>query len=122
MRFRLVALCFACLPLATLADSVHTIEVVNGTHARIDSFALAPAGTTDWTEVEFRKPMQAFYFDDDLAVTLEVHDHDGCLRDLRTVLSNGRRILAHNFDLCHFHSYWPGRRFPKGHPGSQIMP
>jgi hypothetical protein len=45
---------------------------------------------------------------------------EGCLRDPPTVLSDGRRIFAHNFDLCHFNAYRPGTPFR--HSRSQIMP
>ena len=122
MRPCLVALCLACLPLTVLADSVHTIEVTNDTRSRIDSFSMAPAGSDHWTEVNFRAPMQESSFDYEVAITMEFHDSDGCLRDLRTELSDGRKIFAHNFDVCHFHAYRPGRRFYGGRPGSQIMP
>lgn len=52
MRPCLTALCFACFPLAALADSVHTIEVVNDTRGSIDTFAMAPREAGDgprWT-------------------------------------------------------------------------
>jgi hypothetical protein len=120
MRFCLALLCFG-FPAIVLADSIHTIEVINDTGSRIDTFSMAPAGTTDWTVMDFRKPMQESYFDYELAVIMEFRDHDGCRRDLRTELSDGRRILARNFDLCHFHAYRPGTRFRNGQ-GSQIVP
>lgn len=122
MRSRFAALCFACLPFCVLADSVHTIEVINDTHSRIDTFAMAPAGSVRWVEVDFRAPMQESYFDHQLALMLHFHDNDGCLRDLRTVLSDGRRIFARHFDLCRLHTYRPGMSFHHGHPGAPVMP
>jgi hypothetical protein len=88
--------------------STHTLEVINDTRASIDSFSIAPAGTDHWTSVDFRRPMQESSFDYELAVLLQVRDDDGCLRDLRTVLSDGSRIVTRNFDLCHAHAYRPG--------------
>ncbi|HUA78939.1 MAG TPA: hypothetical protein VL997_01100 [Dyella sp.] len=122
MRFRSAMLCLACLPAVTLADSVHTIEVFNDTHSRIDSFSMAPAGSDRWVEKDFTGPGQSFSFDHQLAITLRFYDNDGCMRDLRTVLSDGRRIVARHFDVCHLHVYWPGRRFYNGHSGSPFMP
>jgi arylamine N-acetyltransferase len=122
MRYRIIALYLACLPAAVLAQSVHTIEVINDTRSRIDTFSVAPAGSNDWTDMDFRTPMQESTFDYAVAITLEYHDDSGCLRDLRTVLSDGRRIVAHNFDWCHFHAYRPGTRFRGRRPGSQIVP
>ncbi|GLQ94667.1 hypothetical protein [Dyella acidisoli] len=122
MRPCLAAMCLACLPPGALANSVHIIEVINDTHSRIDSFSMAPAGSDRWTEVDFKPPMWESSFDHQQAAMLQFHDNDGCLRDLRTVLSDGRRIFASNFDLCRFHAYRPGMRFHGGHPGSQIMP
>jgi hypothetical protein len=122
MRPCLTALCFACFPLAALADSVHTIEVVNDTRGSIDTFAMAPAGSGRWTEMDFRDSMQDSWFDYELAVTLAFHDHDeSCLRDLRTVLSDGRRILVRNFNMCRHHAYRPGTFYRNDHVGSWVM-
>jgi hypothetical protein len=88
--------------------STYTLELINNTRSRIDSFSIAPAGTDHWTNVDFRGPMQQSSFDYQLAVTLQIHDNNGCLRDLRTVLSSGLRIYTRHFDLCHIHAYRPG--------------
>lgn len=93
--------------------SIHVLELINDTRGEIDSFSIAPAGTGHWTNVDFRGAMQESSLDYGSAAILTFHDTDGCLRDLRTVLSDGRRILTHNFDLCHFHAYSPGVFFPK---------
>lgn len=122
MHSRLAALCLSFFPVVTLADSWHTIEVVNDTRSRIDSFAMAPAGSGRWTEVNFKAPMQESWFDYERAVTMQFHDDEGCFRDLRTLLSDGRRIFARNFNLCQYHSYWPGTYFRNGHPGSRVIP
>ncbi|GGA35412.1 hypothetical protein [Dyella nitratireducens] len=122
MRSCLAALCLASLPLTVLADSLHTLEVINDTRSSIDSFAVAPAGSGRWTEVRFKSPMQESWFDYELAVTVQFHDDEGCFRDLRTMLSDGRRIFARNFNICQYDSYRPGIRFRNGHPGSRIMP
>ena len=122
MRLFITTLCLACFPLATQADSVHTIEVINDTYSRIDTFSMAPAGSDRWIEVDFRGAMQESSFEHQLAMLLQFHDGDGCLRDLRTVLSDGRRIIARNFNLCRFHAYRPGTPFHHGRQVSQVMP
>ena len=121
MRAYLLTATFACLPTAALADSVRTIEVFNHTDSRIVSFSIAPAGSDRWTEVAFDNPKDP-PFDYGIVVTLQLRDDGGCLRDFRTELFGGREIVAHNFDLCHFHAYLPGRRFRGSRPGSQIVP
>lgn len=115
----LVALCLACLPLTVLADSLHTIVVINDTRSRIDTFAIAPAGSARWTELNFKAIEESGF---DYAVRVQFHDDEGCFRDLRTTFSDGRRMFARNFNLCQYHSYWPGRYFYHGHPGSKILP
>jgi hypothetical protein len=122
MRSCLAALCLSVFPLAALADSVHTIEVINDTRSGIDSFAIAPAGSGRWTEVSFKTPMQPSWFDYEFAVNVQLRDDDGCFRDLRTMLSDGRRIFARNFNLCRYQSYRPGTSFRNGHPGSRPIP
>jgi len=116
------AICIgACALSARAADpgnstsplSLHVLELINDTRGDIDSFSIAPAGTAHWTNVDFRRAMQESSLDYGSAAILTFHDTDGCLRDLRTVLSDGRRILTHNFDLCHFHAYSPGVFFPR---------
>lgn len=123
MRPCLAVLCFACFPLAAQAASVHTIEVVNDTRGSIDAFATAPAGSGHWTEINFKDPEQGSWFDYELAVTLAFHDDDAsCLRDLRTVLSNGHRIFVRNFNVCRHHAYRPGTLYRNNHVGSWVVP
>jgi hypothetical protein len=88
--------------------STYTLKIINDTRSHIDSFSIAPAGTDRWTNVDFRVPMQESSFDYGFAVLLQLHDDDGCLRDLRTVLPDGRRIVTNHFDICHGHAYRPG--------------
>jgi hypothetical protein len=121
MRSCLVALCLACFPIVALADSVQTLQVIDGTRSRIESFSMAPAGSDHWTMVDLKGLVQEPSFGYEMVITLAVRDDDGCLRDLRTVLTGGRQIVVRNFDLCHSHAYWPGRRVRNGHPGSQTM-
>jgi hypothetical protein len=90
------------------ALSMHVLELINDTRGDIDSFSIAPAGTDHWTNIDFRDAMEESSLDYGSAAILTFQDTDGCLRDLRTVLSDGRRIFTHNFDLCHFHAYSPG--------------
>jgi hypothetical protein len=96
--------------IGTRTPSTFTLEVINDTRSQIVSFSIAPAGTGHWTRIDFNRPMQPSSFDVGFAVSLRVRDDDGCLRDLRTVLSDGRRIVTRHFDLCHVHAYWPGMR------------
>lgn len=121
MRRCLVALCLACLPSIVLADSLYTIVVVNDTRTRIDSFAVAPAGSTRWAEVSFHD-IGKFWLESQLAVRVQFHDDDGCFHDLRTTFSDGRQVLARNFNACRYQRYEPGRYFYDGHPGSRILP
>ena len=107
MRPCLLAACFVCLPLTTLAESAHTIRVINNKHARIVSLSMAPAGSRRWVEFDFKG--EPFGYDE--ARTLTFRDDDGCLRDLRTVLSDGRKVMAHNFDVCRYQVYWPDMAF-----------
>jgi hypothetical protein len=102
--------------------STYTLDVINDTRARIDSFSMAPAGTDRWTKVDFTDPEMQASFDNGITATLQIHDDDGCLRDLRTVLSSGRQIFVRRFDLCHFDAYRVGVLFRNGHPGSRILP
>ncbi|GFZ96868.1 hypothetical protein [Dyella caseinilytica] len=95
------------------AHSMFTLEVINDTRSHIDSFSIAPTGTDHWTNIDFRGPMQESSFDDALAVMLQIHDDGSCLHDLRTVLSDGRRIVTRHVDLCHLHAYRPGLSFSK---------
>jgi hypothetical protein len=88
--------------------STYTLKVINDTRSHIDSFSIAPVGTDRWTSIDFRVPMRESSFDYGLAVMLHIHDDDGCMRDLRTVLSDGRRIVTNHFDICHGHAYRPG--------------
>lgn len=122
MRQCLALLCFTCLPLCALAESVRSIEVVNDTRGSIDAFAVAPAGSERWTGMDFKGSEQDSWFAYRLAVTLAFRDNDGCLRDLRTVLSNRRRILVRNFNICKHHSYRPGTLVRNDHVGSWIVP
>lgn len=122
MRSCLAVLCLWAFPLVTLADAVHTIEVINDTRSSIDSFAMAPACSGRWTEVSFKTPMQESWFDYEFAVKVQFRDGDGCFRGLRTMLSDGRRVFARNFNLCQYQSYRPGTYFRNGHPGSRILP
>jgi hypothetical protein len=116
------AMCIGtCAPSARAADpgnsasalSMHVLALINDTRGDIDSFSIAPAGTDHWTHIDFRQAIQESSLDYGSAAILTFHDADGCLRDLRTVLSDGRRIFTHNFDLCHFHAYSPGVLFPR---------
>lgn len=73
--------------------------------------------------MSFRRSTHDSWFHYQLAVTLVFHDDDqGCLRDLRTVLADGHRILARNFNVCRHHAYRPGTRYRNDHVGSWIVP
>jgi hypothetical protein len=88
--------------------STYALEIINDTRSHIDSFSIAPFGTDRWASVDFRVPMQDSSFDYGFAVMLQLHDDDGCMRNLRTVLSDGRRIVTNHFDICHRRAYRPG--------------
>jgi hypothetical protein len=111
MRPCLLAACVAYLPLAALAASAHTIRIINDKRVQIVSFSVAPAGSSRWVEFDFKDEPFGY----EVAKTLTFRDDDGCLRDLRTVLSDGREVMAHNFDVCHDHVYWPGMTFHDSH-------
>jgi hypothetical protein len=107
MRSWVLALPFACLPYAAVAESFHAVKVINDTHSRIVSFTMSPAGSPQDAKVDFSgRP-----FDDGTAVILSFRDDDGCLRDFHTLLSDGEVITAKNFDICARHAYRPGLSF-----------
>lgn len=115
MRWCFLALSLVCpLVVAAAPEDLRVVRIINDTRTQIVSFAVASAGSGRWRTIEFtRRP-----FDYGLVFTLAWHDDDGCLRDFRTMLSDGRRIDARGFDLCGPDTaYWPGRFF---HHGRQV--
>jgi hypothetical protein len=118
MRFGFMAAGLACLSFAVAAESVHSVKLINDTHTRIVSFAIAPAGDGHWTEVEFHDPL----LENQNTMLVEIHDGKTCLYDFRTTFSDGRYVLARNVDLCRLRTYRPGRRFYDGHPGGVFLP
>jgi hypothetical protein len=118
MRSWVLALPFVCLPFGAEAQSVHAIQLVNDTKSQIVSFAVSPAGGDRDAKVDFTN--RSFYYGD--AVNIELHDNEGCLRDFRTLTSDGRTIVARNFNVCTMHAYRPGVRFRHGLPGAPFLP
>lgn len=119
MRSWVIAICLVCLPFtAAAAGSGYAVQVANDTRSAILAFDVAPAGSSNWVHVDFTH--RPFEYMDGMIITL--HDGDGCLRDFRTILSDGRRIVAHGFDLCRLHTYRPGRTFYDGHQGGIRLP
>jgi hypothetical protein len=119
MRSCLAMLCLVCFPAVALAGSGYTIVVVNDTRSRIDTFAMAPAGSERWQEVNVTALEESGF---DYAVKVQLHDDGGCFRDLRTTLADGRRIFARNFNVCQYHSYRPDRYSRHDHPGPGLLP
>lgn len=113
MRWSFLVSLLIC-PMIVVAgpEDLRVVKIMNDTRSQIVSFAVAPTGSGRWRTVEFTgRP-----FDYGLAFTLAWHDDDGCVRDFRTMLSDGRRIDVRGFDLCGPDSrYWPGRFFHHGH-------
>lgn len=107
MRLWALALPLACLPLAVVAESIHSIQVINDMRSQIVSFTIYPAGSNQGAEVEFANRL----FDYGTVVNLEFRDDSGCLRDFRTLLSDGEKIVARNFNVCTRHAYRPGTSF-----------
>ncbi|GLQ46902.1 hypothetical protein GCM10007862_19530 [Dyella lipolytica] len=118
MRSWTLVVLLACLPMIATAESRHSIKVINDTRNRIVAFAIAPTGSSRWINVDFGdRP-----FDSQLAVMLEWHDDDVCLRDFRAMLSDGRMIVAQGFDVCRLHVYRPGFWFYNGRQGGMRLP
>lgn len=107
MRSWALALPLACLPYAAVAESVHAVKVINDTRSQIVSFTIYPAGSSQGIRVDFTDR----HFDDETAVILTLHDDSGCLRDFYTLLSDGEKITARNFNICARHAYRPGLSF-----------
>lgn len=118
MRSRFFAAGLACLSFTVAAESAHSVKLINDTHTRIVSFAVAPVGDDRWTKVDFHDPL----FENQEAVMVEIRGGEACRYDFRTTLSDGRSILIHNFNICRYHAYRPGVRFYYGHPGGAVLP
>jgi hypothetical protein len=108
MKTWFYAAVLACFSVATTAESVHVVQIVNDTGSRILSFAVAPVNSQRWTEVHFGYNPA---FDNGWAFKVELRGGEGCLRDFRTMLSDGRRIVAHHIDVCRLHTYRPSVRY-----------
>jgi hypothetical protein len=119
MKTGLFAAVLACGCSAATAQSVHVVQVINDTRSSILSFSIAPAGSHRWTKVGFgdNRP-----FNYGSAFNIELHDDQGCLRDFRTVLSDGRWIFARDIDVCQLHAYRPGVRYYNSRPGTAPLP
>jgi hypothetical protein len=104
----------ASFSMVATAAPVHVVQVINDTHSRILSFSVASVNSQQWAEVDFSdNPSRSDNpsFGDGAAVTFELHGGLGCLRDFRTVLSDGRQIIAHHIDVCRLHTYRPSVRY-----------
>jgi hypothetical protein len=118
MRASLLALSFACIPMMATAQSIHTITLINDTRSQIVSFWIAPTGSHAWIKVDFTH--LPFEYGDAYDIALE--DSLGCQRDFRTLLSDGRNILASDFDICRLHAYRPQVPFWHGRAGTGVLP
>jgi hypothetical protein len=104
--------------MVAVAESRHGVKVISDTQSQVVSFAIVPIGSNRWIEVDFGdRP-----FGYPSAILLKWHDDEGCLRDLRAMLSDGRMIVAHGFDLYRLHVCGLGFRFYEGHQGGTRLP
>jgi hypothetical protein len=108
----------AYLPIAATAQSTHTLQLINDTHSSIVSFWIAPAGSRAWTRIDFTE----LRFDSGWAYIIGLKDDQDCLRDFRTLLSDGETVRAKDFDICRLHAYQVGIPFRRGHQGRVVVP
>jgi hypothetical protein len=99
----LTRLVFAVLVSASgtaCAENVHYLDLVNTTPNSVISFAVAPAGSTDFREM----PLGTLHGGGD-STTVAISDRtNDCLRDLRTVFASGRTLIQRNFNVCKYRS------------------
>jgi len=102
---------FPCLILALLpglaAAQTRYLDVVNTASNSVATFAVAPAGGTEFHEVPFGdRPLRG----GGNSVTIALDQADGgCLRDLRLVFADGRVLVQKGFDVCKSRRYYTGR-------------
>lgn len=116
MRTWLWVLVLTGVPMTAMAQSAHTVKLINDTRSSVVSFWIAPTGTHAWT----RADLSAEPIGSQWAAEVELHGGQECVYDFRTTLSDGRIILADGFNVCLRDRYRVGRPFRYGHPGTGI--
>ncbi|HEY0197261.1 MAG TPA: hypothetical protein VGC19_01810 [Rhodanobacter sp.] len=100
MFMRLVFLLLASASGTACAGNVHYLDLVNTAPDSVVSFAVAPAGSTDYHDI----PLGTLHGGGDSATVAIRSRADGCLRDLRTVFANGHTLIQKNFNVCKYRS------------------
>jgi hypothetical protein len=75
--------------------STHYFDLVNAAHDSVTSFAVAPAGSGAFREIDLGGPLRGGL----TSTTVDLAD-GGCLRDFRLVFRDGRRLLYPAIDVC----------------------
>ncbi len=91
----------ACAHLAAptgAAREIAPFELVNATFDSVTGFAVAPAGSAAFHDVEIGPPLQGGL--NRLSLELPAGD---CLRDLRVSFRNGRVLDVPGIDVCRRH-------------------
>jgi len=89
------------------AGSIHYLDVVNTADTSLVSFAVAPAGTDRYTEIQLADgPLHG---GGNSATAAIGKDGEGCLYDLRATFANGRTLIQQDFNVCKYRSYHTGQ-------------
>jgi hypothetical protein len=87
------------------AEDLHYLDLVNTAPSSLTAFAVAPAGSGEWREVQLGDaPLQGGGDSATVAIRGE-----GCLRDLRSTFRDGRVLVQRDFDVCRYRSYHTGQ-------------
>lgn len=116
MRYPLVAIALAASQ-ACATGPIHYVDVVNTAPVSIASFSVAVAGSGAFRDVPLGTSPVRGGGD---STTVRIGD-DGCLRDFRTVFSDGRVLLQQNFDVCRNRSYHTGQYLQRGQSQAALV-
>ncbi|HEY0659903.1 MAG TPA: hypothetical protein VGD21_01055 [Lysobacter sp.] len=77
--------------------STRYFDLVNATHDSVTSFAVAPAGSDAFRELDLGGPLRGGL----TSTTVDIAE-GGCRRDFRVVFRDGRRLLYPDIDVCRY--------------------
>lgn len=77
--------------------STRYFDLVNEAHDSVTSFAVAPAGSGAFREVDLGGPLRGGL----TSTTVDIAE-GGCRRDFRVVFRDGRRLLYPGIDVCRY--------------------
>lgn len=83
------------------------VYLVNDTHDRIESFALAETASDAWSPVDLGNGGMKAGTAETIAIARD--RGQGCVCDAKIVLRGGRAFVHRGLDFCRYASYHPGR-------------